>query len=391
MNSSQIPHFDYIFTGTGLASLMMVYKIVLSGKFSDKSILLLDKNSKKSNDRTWCFWEKEESVWNSVISKKWDSALFANENFKRDMDLKPYSYNKIKGLDFYDFVFKTISKQPNITFLNEKVTDINELETHVFVGTEENRYTCDYLFNSIYTKAFAERQNKYPVLQQHFVGWFVKTKEEVFNPEEVTFMDFSVEQKGNTRFMYVLPISKTEALVEYTLFSEKLLPKEEYEKAIELYLKKLGTENYEILEKEEGSIPMTCYPFWKKNTKRVLNIGTAGGWTKASTGYTFKNADKKSSDLVEFIQEKDFEMKSFHKKSKFWFYDLLLLDILYRHNEQGSSIFSSLFRKGNPKLIFKFLDEETSFFEDVKVILKCPKIPFIKALFRVIFLSNKSN
>ncbi|MCM0665544.1 lycopene cyclase family protein [Flavobacterium tyrosinilyticum] len=391
MNSSQIPHFDYIFTGTGLASLMTVYKMVLSGKFSDKSILLLDKNSKKINDRTWCFWEKEESVWNSVISKKWYSALFANENFKRDMDLKPYSYNKIKGLDFYDFVFKTISKQSNITFLNEKVTDINELETHVFVGTEENRYTGNYLFNSIYTKAFAERQNKYPVLQQHFVGWFVKTKKEVFNAEEVTFMDFSIEQKGNTRFMYVLPTSKTEALVEYTLFSEKLLPKEEYEKAIELYLKKLGTENYEILEKEEGSIPMTCYPFWNKNTKRVLNIGTAGGWTKASTGYTFKNADKKSSDLVEFIQEKDFEMKSFHKKSKFWFYDLLLLDILYRHNELGSSIFSSLFRKGNPKLIFKFLDEETSFSEDVKVILKCPKIPFIKALFRVIFLSNKSN
>ncbi|KAF2080537.1 lycopene cyclase family protein [Flavobacterium sharifuzzamanii] len=391
MNSSQIPHFDYIFTGTGLASLMTVYKMVLSGKFSDKSILLLDKNSKRSNDRTWCFWEKEESFWNSVISKKWDSALFANENFKRDMDLKPYSYNKINGLDFYDFVFKTISKQSNITFLNEKVTDINELETHVFVGTEENRYTCNHLFNSIYTKAFAERQNKYPVLQQHFVGWFVKTKEEVFNPEEVTFMDFSVEQKGNTRFMYVLPTSKTEALVEYTLFSEKLLPKEEYEKAIELYLKKLGTENYKILEKEEGSIPMTCYPFWKKNTKRVLNIGTAGGWTKASTGYTFKNADKKSSDLVEFIQNKDFRMKDFHKKSRFWFYDLLLLDILYRNNELGISIFSSLFKKGNSELIFKFLDEETSFFEDVKVILKCPKIPFIKALFRVIFLSNKFN
>jgi lycopene beta-cyclase len=32
---------------------------------------------------------------------------------------------------------------------------------------------------------------------------------------------------------------------------------------------------------------MTCYPL-EKNTQRVLNIGTAGGWTKASTGYTFK-------------------------------------------------------------------------------------------------------
>jgi len=386
MNSSQIKHFDYIFTGTGLASLMTVYKMVVSGKLSDKSILLLDHDSKRSNDRTWCFWDKNENVWNSVISKKWDVALFADENFKRDLALKPYQYNQIRGIDFYNFVFESISKHSNITFLNEKVTDINELETHVYVGTEENRYTTNYLFNSIYTKAFAESQTKYPVLQQHFVGWFVKTEKEIFNPEEVTFMDFSVEQKGNTRFMYVLPTSKTEALIEYTLFSENLLSKEEYENEIQNYLKNLAINQFEILEKEQGSIPMTCYPFWKKNTKRVLNIGTAGGWTKASTGYTFKNSDKKSSELVSFLQaDSSPKMNYFHKKNRFWFYDLLLLDILHRHNELGSSIFSSLFKKGNPVLIFKFLDEETSLLEDLQVILKCPKLPFIKALFRVIF------
>ena len=382
MNSSQIPHFDYIFTGTGLASLMTVYKMILSKKFTDKSILLLDENAKKENDRTWCFWGKEETVWDSVIFNKWDSALFANETFNRDLALTPYQYNQIRGLDFYNLVFDAISKQSNITFLTEKVTDINELETHVFVGTDHNRFTCTYLFNSIYTKASAERQTKYPVLQQHFIGWFIKSEKEIFDPEQATFMDFSVEQKGNTRFMYVLPNSKTEALVEYTLFSEKLLLKEEYEDEIQKYLKKLGAIEYHILEKEQGSIPMTCFPFWKKNTKRVLNIGTAGGWTKASTGYTFKNSDKKSSELVKSLQGEEFKMKDFHKKNRFWYYDLLLLDILYRQNELGSSIFFSLFKKGNPALIFKFLDEETPLAEDFKVIWKCPKLPFIKALFR---------
>jgi lycopene beta-cyclase len=386
MQSSQIKHFDYIFTGTGLAALMTVYKMVLSGKFSDKSILLLDDDAKKTNDRTWCFWANEETLWNSIIFKKWDSALFANENFNRNLELKPYQYNQIRGLDFYNFVFEAISKHSSITFLNEKVTDINELETHVFVGTEANRYTCNYLFNSIYTKALALNQTKYPVLQQHFVGWFIKSETEIFNSEQATFMDFSVEQRGNTRFMYVLPTSKTEALVEYTLFSEDLLPKEKYENEIQIYLRNLGGDQYEIIEKEQGSIPMTCYPFWKKNTKRVLNIGTAGGWTKASTGYTFKNSDKKSSELIKFLQNNSsVKISSFHKKNKFWFYDLLLLDILHRHNELGSSIFSSLFKKGNAALIFKFLDEETTLTEDLKVILKCPKLPFIKALFRVLF------
>src|ERR1700741_4997403 len=104
MNSSEIKHFNYIFTGTGLASLMTVYKMVLSGNFTDKSILLLDENQKKTNDRTWCFWAKEETIWNSIIFKKWNSALFANENFKCDLALKPYQYYQIRGIDFYNFV-----------------------------------------------------------------------------------------------------------------------------------------------------------------------------------------------------------------------------------------------------------------------------------------------
>lgn len=388
MNSTQIKHYDYIFAGTGLVTLMTVYKMVLSQKFQNKSILLLDSDTKKRNDRTWCFWDKNVGIWNTIITKKWDSALFANKSFKRDLDIKPYQYNQIRGLDFYNLVLEALSKQENITFLNEKVTDINELETHVFVGTDFNKYTCESLFNSIYSKGFVANQQKYPVLQQHFIGWFIKSEKPVFNPEQATFMDFSVAQKGNTRFMYVLPTTKTEALVEYTLFSKELLPKEEYENEIQNYLHKLGVKNYEILEKEQGSIPMTCFPFWKKNTKRVLNIGTAGGWTKASTGYTFKISDKKSTELVAFLEtQKDF--KTFYKKTKFWYYDLLLLDILDKHNELGSTIFSSLFQKGDSNLIFKFLDEETSLLEDLQVIMKCPKLPFIKALFRVIFNLKK--
>ncbi|MDI1306462.1 MAG: lycopene cyclase family protein [bacterium] len=381
-------HFDYIFTGTGLSALMTVYKMVLSGKFKDKSILLIDENTKKTNDRTWCFWEEQEIIWEDSISKKWDSALFANEDFRRDLDLKPYQYNMVKGLDFYTQVFDLISKQENITFVNQKVLEIEESENIILIQTDAESFSCSKLFNSIYNKQKAENQSKYPVLQQHFIGWFIKSEQPVFNPEQATFMDFSVEQRGNTRFMYVLPTSETEALLEYTLFSHNHLEKAEYETEIKKYIQNLGITNYEIIEKEQGSIPMTCYPFWKLNTKNVINIGTSGGWTKASTGYTFKNSDKKSTELVSFLQtETDFT--KFHKKSKFWFYDLLLLDILDRKNELGSTIFSSMFKKGNPTLIFKFLDEETSFQEDIQVILKCPKMLFIKALFRVIFKKTK--
>jgi lycopene cyclase-like protein len=382
MSNSQMKHYDYIFTGAGLSALMTVYKMVQSGTFKDKHILLLDENTKKTNDRTWCFWKTNDSLWEQSIAKKWDSALFANEDFRMDLDLQPYHYNMVKGLDFYTQVFELLSKQENITFVNQKVLEIEESETIILVQTESESFSCSKLFNSIYNKHKAESQTKYPILQQHFIGWFIKSEQPVFNSEQATFMDFSVEQKGNTRFMYVLPTSKTEALLEYTLFSHQHLKKEEYENEILKYIEKLGISNYEIVEKEQGSIPMTCYPFWKANTKNVLNIGTSGGWTKASTGYTFKNSDKKSSELVAFLQ-RETDFTKLHKKTKFWFYDLLLLDILDRKNELGSHIFSSMFKKGNPSLIFKFLDEETTLYEDIQVILKCPKMLFIKAIFHV--------
>jgi len=372
--------YDYIFAGTGLSALMTVYQMVLSGKFSNKKILLLDSDAKKTNDRTWCFWEKPNGDYENLVSKKWNTAIFSNYNYSRDLDLNPYQYKMIQGLDFYNHVFEIISKQENIEFSNQKVISFQEENNQVFVRTETKNFTCKKLFNSIFNPKEVLSQDKYPLLQQHFIGWKIKTSEPVFTPQKATFMDFSVAQKGNTRFMYVLPFSETEALLEYTLFSKDLLSEKEYEDEIKNYIKKLGIKNYEIIEKESGNIPMTSYSFWEKNSKNVINIGSAGGWTKASTGYTFKNASKKSKALVLFLlQESDF--RKFHRKDKFWFYDVLLLDILDKKNHVGSSIFSSMFKKGNPSLIFKFLDEETTFSEDIQVILKCPTGLFLKALF----------
>lgn len=373
-------HYDYIFTGTGLSALMTVYEMVVSGQFQEKQILLLDLDTKKTNDRTWCFWEEGKGDWKKIIAQDWDFALFANEKFSRDLDLKPYQYKMIKGIDFYNKVFKRLSVEKNITFLNQEILGFSESGDNVVVQTNQESFSCNKLFNSIYNSELVRKQTKYPLLQQHFIGWFIKTEEAVFNSAKATFMDFSVEQRGNTRFMYVLPTSSTEALLEYTLFSKDLLSKEEYETEIKKYIQKLGITNYEIIEKEKGNIPMTCFPFWKENKKNILHIGSAGGWTKASTGYTFKSTTKKAKALVAFLNKEN-DLRKFHKINKFWFYDLLLLDILDQKNHLGSRIFSSMFKKGNPSLIFKFLDEETSFLEDLQVIWKCPKWLFIKALF----------
>ena len=376
-------HYHYIFTGNGLSALLTLFEMVKSGQFSYKKILLIDSDAKNKNDRTWCFWDSE-NLFDEITTKNWQRAWFNNENFSNQLNLHPYSYKMIKSSDFYKLMFDTILQHKNIEIFQDEVLDFSELGHHCVVQTKTKSFTCNQIFNSIYNPDFVKSQTKFPLVQQHFIGWFIKSKEAVFTEDCPTFMDFSVAQKGNTRFMYVLPTSSTEALLEYTLFSKDLLSKEAYEAEIENYIKKLGITEYEIVEKERGNIPMTCFPFWKNNSKNIMNIGSAGGWSKASTGYTFKNSVKKSRELVRFLQTTN-DFTTFHKINKFWFYDLLLIDILYQTNQYGSAVFSSMFKTGKAPLIFKFLDEETSLREDLQVIWMCPKRLFIKALLKRIF------
>jgi lycopene beta-cyclase len=146
--------YDYIFAGTGLSALMTVYKMVLSKKFQTKRILLLDVNAKQTNDRTWCFWDQKESLWEPSVSKKWNSVVFANSDFTKNLDLHPYHYNKIQGLDFYNQVLNLIAKQKNIDFVQEKILEIEESDSIVLVKTESQSFSCTTLFNSIYINTF---------------------------------------------------------------------------------------------------------------------------------------------------------------------------------------------------------------------------------------------
>ena len=252
----------------------------------------------------------------------------------------------------------------------------------VTVKSKTAVFETSKLINSIFHTDLLTQQDKYPYLKQHFVGWFVKADDDVFDDKVATFMDFNLHQNGNTRFMYVLPISKTHALIEYTLFSEHLLPVSEYETAIEKYMEQIGIKNYTITEKEQGNIPMTSFPFEKQNTKNILHIGSAGGWTKASTGYTFALTTKKSKELVQFLKTEG-DLSKFYKRSRYWFFDLIFLGVLHRNNELGSSIFASIFKNNKTQDIFRFLDEKGSWYSDLKIIFRTsPKVNFTISFLR---------
>ncbi|WP_375235475.1 lycopene cyclase family protein [Winogradskyella sp.] len=375
--------YDYIILGAGASGLMLAYRMASDLFFDNKSILILDKDTDKGNDRTWSYWEEGLGEWDDIIGKTWDCVFFSDKSFSEIINISPYCYKMIRSETFYKKMWNKINTKSNIEFINTSVLNHKIVDNKVLVTTTLKSFSANKVFNSLPNTSYL-KQNKYPVLQQHFIGWFIKTKVDTFDDTTATFMDFSVPQKGNTRFMYVLPMDKQTALFEYTLFSKDLLEVSEYEDAIKYYLKENGINDYKIIETEKGSIPMTSYDFTELNTSNIFNIGTAGGWTKASTGYTFRSTTKKTKDIVKLLKSGK-DISKYKSKSKFWFYDLLFLDVLANHNESGSTLFSSLFKKTNVKTIFRFLDEESNLWEDFKIITSVPSKNFISALFKRLF------
>ena len=375
--------YDYIIAGAGAAGLQLAWFMTHDPFFRQKQILLIEKEPKNMNDRTWCFWEKGTGPFEEVVYRSWEKAYFGSKTYSSSFSLAPYSYKMIRAIDFYNYILAFLQQLTNVHIRYAEVKDIQETDNEVLVHTAKTSYCGSKLFSSIFNPQEMQAQKKHPVLAQHFIGWFVKTEEPVFNPGEIAFMDFDIPQKGNTRFMYVLPSSKHEALLEYTLFSEKLLPKEEYEQGIEDYLKKKNIASYTVVAKEKGSIPMTSFNFSKNTTQNRMPIGTAGGWTKASTGFTFKNTTEKTKQLTEFLKHHG-DLRKFDTPSRFDFYDSILLDILFRKNELGSMIFSKLFRKNKPQTIFRFLEEKTRFNEELGIMWSVADKNFTNAFFRYV-------
>ncbi len=377
-------HFDYIISGAGAAGLILARGMASDTFFNGKSIALIDLEKKTGNDRTWCFWENGNGQWDEMLTKSWANIFFGGPGYEQRLDIKPYVYKMVRSENFYKQIWETLDKSPNIYFIQGKVRSISETGDGAVVVTDQEQFSANKVFNSVVLNKDYEKQTKYPLLQQHFLGWFVKTEGEYFDENMATFMDFRVPQRGNTRFMYVLPMSKKTALFEYTLFSENLLEQSEYEEEIRAYLDKHGISNYTIEETEKGSIPMTAYNFGKHNSRHIINIGTAGGWTKASTGYTFMSTTKKAVKLLKFLKKEN-DLSKFSRRDKFWFYDLILLDVLTNANHLGAKLFTGLFKKTKATTILKFLDDETSFREDLSIITSMPILLFTKTLFKRLF------
>ncbi|WP_171608798.1 lycopene cyclase family protein [Limnovirga soli] len=381
--------YDYIISGAGCAGLSLLYRMMQHPFFTDKEILVIDNISKNTNDRTWCFWEQQTGPFEHLVHHQWKDISFYSNNFSGRFNIAPYTYKMIRGIDFYTHILEQAHKAPNIYFATENILSAVTNANTATVITDRNTYTAGYVFNSIIfpdhflKQASPQHPNAPYKLLQHFKGWFIETEEPLFEKELARFMDFRVHQQHGTSFVYVLPLSTQTALVEYTLFTSSLLASEAYDDALANYMQEnYPGKAYNIQQKEFGVIPMTSFQF-SPGDDRLVALGTAGGQTKASSGFTFRFIQKHSDAIIAALLNGHSPIikKSWLQK-RFDLYDATLLHILTTNKMGGDAIFETLFKKNTPQSVLRFLDNESTLLQDMRLMSTVPTSIFLPAALR---------
>ena len=374
--------FDYIIAGGGMAGLSLAFYLNESS-LRDKKILIIDREIKNLNDHTWCFWEKEKSAFEEIIFQKWNNVWFhGTNNFSEFLNLGKYNYKMIRAIDFYEFILSQIKQNPNFTFLR---ADIEKVENGT-VKTDKGEFLAnEFVFDS-FTRKDYDNPN-YQNLWQHFKGWVIKTDSEIFNPNEPTLFDFRVEQNNECRFAYVLPLSETTALIEFTIFSDNLLAQSEYETNLQNYITKvLQIKDFEIIATEYGVIPMSDEPHSQNPFPKVIRIGTAGGYVKSSTGYSFERTQRRLQKLVKLIETDSIQNPKSKIQNPKWkgLLDSILLNVLRTKKHSIADVFTYFFAKNSTSQVLKFLDEDTNLREDLRIMQTVPLKPFVRATLETI-------
>ena len=351
--------FDYVIIGGGCAGLSLAYELDVNQKLKNKTLAIIESRSEYKKDKTWSFWKVSPHNFDDCVKKSWDNFTINMPNHTKYIECKNTPYQTIDSGLFYKKILYSLKKNNNINFFK----DINEVNTK-----------NSFIFNSV--SNFVDGKDN---LWQHFSGVEIETSKDLFDEEIFNLMDFDCDQRGNVHFFYTLPYSKTTALVETTWISDlNNASLQDYDNQLKDYLKNyLKINNYKINFKETGAIPLFRPKIKKKENQ--IEIGTAGGMTRLSTGYTFLNIQEQSKYISQNIVNIN-NTKLFLLNKKYQFLDNIFLKVLKNNPNDMSKIFYKMFNCA-PNTVINFLSNKSNIYEDISIISKMPKWMFLKQLF----------
>lgn len=378
---------DYVFIGLGAANSLIIKQMHVHDMLSTASLVIIDPDEKMLNDKTFCFWAQDKEItelgFASLINHSW-GRLGINEDDPQSV--WPYTYHHISSLTLYDDI-RSILSSCNVVFIREQAESIekNPNASILTVKTLNHIVNAKHVFDSRPPQWNSPQSNQIFLLQS-FYGWRITTEEPQFDSNTFTMMDFSVDQSIATQFVYILPFSSTHALIELTRFGASPIDYEYAQEQLSAYCKLKQFGNYTIESEEQGIIPMsTCSIKQDQLCDNWFRTGSGAGKIKPSTGYAFKEMARDAIHIVKSLKYEKPPQRVIHRSGRFAFYDRLLLKILESHPHRGKEIFEDLFHHVRGKRVLQFLEEKTSFIEEIAVFMALPKVLFMKYAIKDIY------
>ncbi|SDS46297.1 lycopene cyclase family protein [Actinoplanes derwentensis] len=357
--------------GGGAASL------VLAALGPGPRVAVVDPVHKRGQDRTWAFWGTPGTFLDPLLSASWDAVDVVTAADRRTLDLQPLRYAMLRSAPLYELADQNLSAVRVTAPAGTLADDGSGVLVSALDGTPLVR--ASWVLDSRPRKP--DRPGRTNWLQ-HFRGWWLESDKPVFEPGRAVLMDFRTPQPARgVSFGYVLPVSDRFALVEYTEFSPSVLTGDEYDTALRGYAGTLGLDltALRVREVENGVIPMTDGVFDARPSPRVVRIGTAGGATRPSTGFTFTAMVRQAEQIAREVAAGRPPLPEAPYPARHRWMDAVQLRALDRGLVDGVAFFERLFDRNPASRVLRFLDGTTSWAEDLALMSSSPLLPMTRA------------
>ncbi|TDB81207.1 lycopene cyclase family protein [Micromonospora sp. KC721] len=343
-------------------------------------IAVVDPVRKQGQDRTWAFWGVPDADVAPLLSATWRQVEVTTPQRRRVLDLAPLRYAMLRSAPLYARAAEAERRLGVIRFTAAAGT-LDDDGTGVTVRDTDGRalVRARWVLDS---RPAPPRRRGRTTWWQHFRGWWVESAVPVFDPDRAVLMDFRTPQPARgVSFGYVLPVSDRYALVEYTEFAPALIDDAAYDAALRDYTGRLGVDltRSMVREVEQGMIPMTDAPFSRRPSARVVRLGTAGGATRPSTGFTFSAMRRQAAQVAGALAAGRPPVPRPAYPGRHRWMDGVALRALDTGAVGGPEFFGRLFDRNPPRRVLRFLDGDTRPVEDLAVMASSPLLPMTSA------------
>ena len=360
-----------LIAGAGCAGLSLAVALLDAG-FAGR-ITLVEPRLEYVRDRTWCFWETTPHPFSNAVTHRWKAWRVSSKGHAVIRSSERYPYAHLPADRFYAAALDRLGQSHSCELvLGAAVESVDPTPTSVCAQTSMGEIRASWFFDS--RPANVQVSSLGPGLLQRFTGWHVRTDRPCFSSEIAGLMEFQTsERPGRTPFLYTLPFSANEALVEQTYFDHPGLPPADASQELRDAVAELtGGASFEILYRESGCLPMFAAPRTPPEpardevASRSHAIGLRGGRVKPSSGYAFLRIQRHSRAVARALVQGG-AIPAEAESPVFGSLDRLFLRAIDREPGRAPDLFLRLFERVPADLLVRFLSEETSLPETLRV------------------------